>query len=171
LKKPSSEIIGKDPGVLGAMTISAILGLLVVVSSIVLESEVYAVDSLIALSISGFLLYQAIPVFKQCSWIILQTTPTAVKDRLAKSFVEIEKIEGVMQYHTPHFWTQSSGEYVGSLVVKIRGGTDEQEVLAKAHGILGYVQHLTIQIEKEVVPWLSALGEANEEEDHKPNRD
>ncbi len=49
---------------------------------------------------------------------------------------QVYEQEGVVQVHSPHFWTLCSGEYMGSLRLEIVSNADSARLVATSKGIL-----------------------------------
>lgn len=58
------------------------------------------------------------------------------------------KVEGVVNYHNPHFWKQSKELIVGTLKVEINNNTSPQQALAKISKIFKKkgVKEMTVEI-------------------------
>jgi len=127
---------------------NAVITLSVIISN-ALANSVRGADSIIALSISVFILYEAVPAFMNSAKVLLQTTPATLQDRIERNLEEVRGLEGVLEYHSAHFWTQATGEYVGSLVVRVKDSAETQTVLLAVHQLFEYITHLTIQVDSD----------------------
>lgn len=116
-------------------------------------------DSAIALLISILILTSCIPLCKSMGLILLQTCPVELKGTLEKCLREASTVEGVLEYHNEHFWTQAPGCYVGTLNVRVHRNAKKQIVMANVHRIFApYLTHLTIQVEKDPdLDWLAPV--------------
>jgi zinc transporter 5/7 len=106
-------------------------------------------DPILAIGIAIWLGYNVIPICTRTGKVLLQSTPTSIKDQLDKARREVQTLEGVLECTNEHFWTQSPGVFVGSLTVRVRADANEQSVAAKTRSLLSpWITHLTIQVEK-----------------------
>lgn len=63
---------------------------------------------------------------------------------------EVSTIDGVLEVRKEHFWSTGANVHVGTLRVRARAEVDEQVVLDKITSLCApYLQHLTVQIEKD----------------------
>jgi len=107
------------------------------------------VDPLMAIFILIKVLRVVIPLSKDTGRVLLQATPSQSKDSLYKTILQASTAEGVLEIKNAHFWTQSPGVIVASLIVRVRADANEQSVLAAISPLFSrFVTHLTIQIEK-----------------------
>jgi len=107
-------------------------------------------DPFVAFCIALWIGYNVVPICTRTGNVLLQTTPTSIKDQLDKARREVQTLEGVLECSNEHFWTQAPGVFVGSLVVRVRSDANEQAVLSKTRSLLSpWVSHLTIQVEKD----------------------
>jgi len=107
-------------------------------------------DPIVAIAIALWIGYNVVPICIRTGKVLLQTTPTTIKDQLDKARREVQTLEGVLECTNEHFWTQSPGVFVGSLSVRVRSDANEQAVLAKTRSLLSpWVSHLSIQVEKD----------------------
>jgi len=98
-----------------------------------------------------------IPLLKTVSGTLLQCSPSNLNPtEISRS---IMSIEGVLNFYEPHFWSNNSDVYIGSIHVLITNTTSEQKVLSQITAILKQhsIIHTAIQIEKEQVNPLTGL--------------
>ena len=82
----------------------------------------------------------ALPLTVRTARLLLQASPAALQHRLSRAMIEGGLLDGVVECRCPHFWEQTPGRCVGSLVVRLRSGADEQSV----RGRLSILQLLTL---------------------------
>ena len=70
----------------------------------------------------------ALPLTVRTARLLLQASPAALQHRLSRAMIEGGLLDGVVECRSPHFWEQAPGRCVGSLVVRLRNGADEQSV-------------------------------------------
>ena len=70
----------------------------------------------------------ALPLTVRTARLLLQASPAALQHRLSRAMIEGGLLDGVVECRCPHFWEQAPGRCVGSLVVRLRRGADEQSV-------------------------------------------
>eukprot|EP01119_Soliformovum_irregulare_P007216 TRINITY_DN19611_c0_g1_i1.p1 TRINITY_DN19611_c0_g1~~TRINITY_DN19611_c0_g1_i1.p1 ORF type:complete len:305 (-),score=64.34 TRINITY_DN19611_c0_g1_i1:56-970(-) len=150
-----SEGHSKEDLWLHAMT-DTVASIAVVVSTYLTGSGVVLADPIVAMFIVGLIVYNAYPVCRKTSAVLLQTTPVSLKEQLDKAIREATTLEGVVECKNEHFWTHAPGIYVGSLYVRVRTDATEQQreaVLYKVRALFApYIQYLTVQLEKD--DWL-----------------
>lgn len=124
----------------------------VIVSSILIENFGWNIaDPICSIFIAALILLSVLPLLKETSCILLQRSPMH-GDKLIKDCLErVLKIEGVISYREPHFWSHTSTKLMGSLHVQVVPEASEQKIIAQVLSIfkdLG-THSLTIQVEKE----------------------
>eukprot|EP01099_Mayorella_cantabrigiensis_P005829 TRINITY_DN4730_c0_g1_i1.p1 TRINITY_DN4730_c0_g1~~TRINITY_DN4730_c0_g1_i1.p1 ORF type:complete len:334 (+),score=74.86 TRINITY_DN4730_c0_g1_i1:23-1003(+) len=118
------------------------------------SSTYVKVDPIVAICIGFFIIYNAWPLCLDTGRVLLQATPLSIKHEVDRALREITTIEGVLETHDEHFWTQSSGVFVGSFVIRISREADENRILQIASSFFPMITHLTIQVEKD--DWTSS---------------
>lgn len=107
-------------------------------------------DTLVSIIIAVLIVRNAWPICSKTARVLLQTTPDSIYPHINKCLREASTLEGVLEYHSEHFWTQSPGIFVGSLSIKIRADANEQAVLQQVTKLFQpHIRHLTVQIEKD----------------------
>jgi len=107
-------------------------------------------DTLVSIVIAVIIVRNAWPICSRMARVLLQTTPETIYPAINKCLREASTLEGVLEYHSEHFWTQSPGVFVGSMCVKVRSDANEQAVLQQVTKLFTpYIRHLTVQIEKD----------------------
>jgi len=120
-----------------------------ILSSLLIQSGWAFFDPILAFFILAKVLRIAVPFARDTGRVLLQATPSSVKDSIYKTIREASTAEGVLEIKNEHFWTQSPGVVIGSLVVRVRSDANEQTVLSAISPLFSrLVSHLTIQIEK-----------------------
>ncbi len=80
--------------------------------------------------------------------------------------------EGVLECRREHFWTQSPGIFVGSLVVRVRSDANEQTVLTRVANLLSpLITHLTVQVEKDDFATFKTTEHHHQQESHENHHD
>jgi len=128
----------------------ALGGFLVIVSSWLVEWKGWHLaDPIAALGIAGMIAVNAFPVWVKTGRVLLQATPESTRPSLVKCLREASTLEGVLECHSEHFWTQSPGVFVGTLCVRVRSEVNEQLILQQVTSLFApYITHLTVQVEK-----------------------
>eukprot|EP00026_Physarum_polycephalum_P006682 Phypoly_transcript_06733.p1 GENE.Phypoly_transcript_06733~~Phypoly_transcript_06733.p1 ORF type:complete len:298 (+),score=22.14 Phypoly_transcript_06733:812-1705(+) len=128
-----------------------ISGIGVIVSSWLVQLKGWHIaDTVISMLIAFMIVRNAWPICARMARVLLQTTPDSIYPAINKCLREASTLEGVLEYHSEHFWTQSPGIFVGSLCVKVRSDANEQSVLQQVNKLFApYIRHLTVQIEKD----------------------
>ncbi|EGG15757.1 putative zinc transporter [Cavenderia fasciculata] len=108
-------------------------------------------DSLISIIIAFIIIYQVIPICKRTAFVLLQTTPDAIAPQIKSANLKVSTMHGVVKIGDSHFWTQSQGNTVGSMVVYVKDDKVNQQALLKEIRTLytSFVNDITIQIQVE----------------------
>lgn len=95
--------------------------------------------------------------------VLLLATPEGMEEDLQLALQSVKRIDGVLGYYEPHFWTHTGAQLMGSLRVVVRSGTAEQAVLKTVTGLLRQagINQLTVQVETEVSYLQQAPGGAS----------
>jgi len=118
-------------------------------------------DPICSLCIAVLIFLSTIPLIKQSSFTLLQCTPSYFEEPLQQLLQRVSKIEGVLGYRDPHFWTHANDILVGTIHIQIDEQANEQRILQivtnmfKEEGVV----HLTVEIEK---PTLATAFLSNE---------
>ena len=113
-------------------------------------SPLLQADTLQSVAVSLITLTLAVPLFTSTGLMLLQAAPEALRPSLDRARREASVLEGVIEVADEHWWSQSPGCVVGSLVVRTRSDADTQAVLERVRSIYGrFVQDLTVQVERE----------------------
>ncbi|PRP86862.1 hypothetical protein PROFUN_05079 [Planoprotostelium fungivorum] len=107
-------------------------------------------DPICSFIISLMILVGVIPLIRSSGYTLLQTTPSDFEGKMNKGLKEVTKIDGVVGYHNPHFWKQSSDMIVGTLKVEVDGKITAQQALAKITKIFKKkgVKEMTVEIQQ-----------------------
>jgi len=130
--------------------LQALGGFSVIISSWLVEWRGWTLaDPIAALGIAGMIAVNAYPVWIKTGSVLLQATPEFMRPTLVKCLREAGTLEGVLECHSEHFWTQSPDVFVGTLCVRVRSDANEQLILQQVVSLFSpYISHLTVQIEK-----------------------
>lgn len=119
-------------------------------------------DTMQSLFVACFTLWIAFPLFTATGMVLLQAAPQHMRTGLERCRREALTVEGVLEVLDERWWTQSPGFVVGSLTVRVRGETDEGDIITKVHRIYSKganVADLTVQVEKDTpLSWLTGAG-------------
>lgn len=94
--------------------------------------------------------YQVVELYRD-SLILLQTTPNHMQNAISKCLRELSMVDGVLEYHSDHFWTIGYGIHssVGTITVRVREDANEVEISRACRDIFStLVNRMSIQIEK-----------------------
>eukprot|EP01116_Phalansterium_solitarium_P003904 TRINITY_DN14747_c0_g1_i1.p1 TRINITY_DN14747_c0_g1~~TRINITY_DN14747_c0_g1_i1.p1 ORF type:complete len:344 (+),score=93.62 TRINITY_DN14747_c0_g1_i1:118-1149(+) len=107
-------------------------------------------DQVVTIGVVVLMYRTGYPIIKRTAAVLLQTTPSTIKDQLQKALREAATLDGVLEYRNEHFWTQAPGEFVGSVYVRVRSDVNEEGVRQRVHALFQpIVSQLTVQIEKD----------------------
>jgi len=115
-----------------------------------LSAGFHSADAILAIIIISVMIYNALPIVQRTGKILFQTTPFSIRDQLEKALRESSTLDGVLECKEEHFWTQSPGVFVGTLIIRVRSDAQEQVVLQKVQNLFRpMITHLTVQVEKD----------------------
>jgi cation diffusion facilitator family transporter len=133
-----------------------ISSLAVIISSLLVRYRGWALaDTLQCFATGAFTLWLVIPLFTATGKILLQMVPSGLAMHLEKARRQLTIIDGVLEVADEHYWLQTPGHAIGSVVLRVRSDVDEQDILAKAQKVFSsapfssMLHDLTIQVEKE----------------------
>jgi cation diffusion facilitator family transporter len=108
-------------------------------------------DALQALASAAFTLHLAAPLAQATALCLLQGVPPAAAGALERAARDVSAVEGVLEVMNAHFWVQSPGHNVCTVVLRVRREANEGAVLAAAQAIYGRLAaDCTIQVQKDV---------------------
>lgn len=111
------------------------------------DDKKYLGDPIISIIIVMLLLYNAIPLVKQCCFILLQNVPKDINlETIRKKILEID---GVEDLHHLHIWQLNDHRIIGTLHIIICNEDENKKYMEKIEEILheNKVHATTIQIE------------------------
>lgn len=121
-----------------------------VLFSVVSQPALSGLDPSVALVQGAVMFYLAGPTAKALARVLLQGTPEERildVDRIVK---EITSWSNVVSCKSPHFWTNTFGNLVGTIEINVSPTANEQDVLAHARRLFGdVVKDVTVQVMKE----------------------
>jgi cobalt-zinc-cadmium efflux system protein len=121
-----------------------------VVSIVLLFTDLYILDPILSILIAVYVLYNAIANLRQILWLFLQAVPKNVDlQELEKNILAIEQVYSL---HHTHVWSLDGEDHVLTTHVVVAENTTRTEILA----IKGAIQrlgeklnfkHMTVEIE------------------------
>ncbi|KAJ3335029.1 hypothetical protein HDU91_002396, partial [Kappamyces sp. JEL0680] len=110
-------------------------------------------DPVCSIFISVLTFAGAWPLLKKSGEILLQRSPRALDSQLPRAMQQVMSLHGVLGFSKQHFWELNQGEYVGSIVVQVSQGADDQSIQMTVQNIFRplAVTRLTVEIQKDVV--------------------
>lgn len=100
--------------------------------------------------VAAVVFYTAMPLFQASGAILSQMAPSGTTAAaLNKCLRQVRMLDDVMQCYNARFWDLVPGSIVGTLVMQVREGADEQSILSTVHSIYNDigVKDLTVEIE------------------------
>lgn len=92
------------------------------------------------------------PLFKAAAGVLSQMTPASISASvLHKCLRQVKALENVLESQA-RFWEMVPGFVVGTLVIKVRAGTNEQKLLKHVHSVYNDsgIKDLTVQIDTQL---------------------
>ncbi|KAG0344578.1 Endoplasmic reticulum zinc transporter [Podila humilis] len=91
-------------------------------------------DKLVAIAQSIVMFYLGGPLAKVLGMILLQTTPEGALEGVEDAFRQLSMSNpAIVKLERSHVWTNTYGQLIGTLIVAVSKGADEQAVLAQIH--------------------------------------
>ncbi|KAF9436772.1 hypothetical protein BGZ76_003003 [Entomortierella beljakovae] len=100
-----------------------------------------SLDKMVAIGQSLAMFILGGPLTKVLGMILLQTTPPKALEGVEEGIRQIAATNpGIVKLERAHVWTNTYGQYIGTLVIRVVKGTDEQALLSSIHQRLhGYL--------------------------------
>ena len=126
----------------------------VIISSLLIQFYHFtSADAICSIIISLLIIGSTGPLLTSTLHILLTRTPARKEKAIQSALSAIQAMPGVTSVRSTHFWLFSDSELVGTLVVGVEGGVDEQAVLVKVSELLKGkrvgVNNLTVQVERD----------------------
>ncbi|KAG0040130.1 Endoplasmic reticulum zinc transporter [Podila clonocystis] len=94
-------------------------------------------DKLVAIAQSVIMFYLGGPLAKVLGMILLQTTPPRALESVEDIFRQLSSTNpAIIRIERSHVWTNTYGQLIGTLIVGVAKGSDEQAILAQIHNRL-----------------------------------
>lgn len=122
----------------------------VILASWLLALGVKYAETLCLGLVSMTVLYTAMPLFLASGAILSQMSPSGTTAAaLNKCLRQVRMLDDVVQCYNARFWDLVPGFIVGTLLMQVREGADEQSILSTVHSIYNDigVKDLTVEIE------------------------
>lgn len=122
----------------------------VILASWLLTMGVKYAETLCLGLVSMTVLYTALPLFRSSGAILSQMAPSGTTAAaLNKCLRQVRMLDDVMQCYNARFWDLVPGFIVGTLLMQVREGADEQKILSTVHSIYNDigVKDLTVELE------------------------
>jgi len=135
--------------------VDGVLPLLVVhvTSWIIYFTRFDIIDPFVAVFNSVLLIHKALPNIIGSSRVLLQAVPKDIQNVIEQNLRDATTIDGIISITDVHFWTNSSGVYVGSLVVRVKEGQNQEFIRSQINPIFEpYTKHLCVQIQTVAGP-------------------
>lgn len=92
----------------------------VIISAIIIQIWGWTLaDPICSLTIAILIFLSTIPLIKQSSKTLLQSTPGYFEEPLQHLLLKLRKVEGVIGYRDPHFWGHAHEVLVGTIHVQV----------------------------------------------------
>ncbi|KAI1295005.1 Endoplasmic reticulum zinc transporter [Mortierella claussenii] len=93
-----------------------------------------ALDKLVAIGQSIVMFYLGGPLTKVLGMILLQTTPPKALESVEEGMRQLSATNpSILRLERAHVWSNTYGQLIGTLVVSVAKGADEQSILAIIH--------------------------------------
>jgi zinc transporter 5/7 len=121
----------------------------VITSSLLIEWKGWTIaDPICSFFISILIFVSVIPLLKNSTRVLLQTTPLSIEGEYDTIFEEIRTIPGVVGWRDPHFWQHSGSNVVGTIHIQTNGEVSDQKILGKVSKLFKSkgIENLTVEI-------------------------
>jgi len=109
--------------------------LLIIVTALVIKFTGFLlIDPILGMAFGFVLVWASWGILRDSMHLLMEGTPENVS--LGDVMQALEALRGVANAHHVHAWALTSGKYVFSAHLRIRGDDDPQEVLKEAHQML-----------------------------------
>jgi len=109
--------------------------LLIIVTALVIKFTGFLlIDPILGMAFGFVLLWASWGILRDSMHLLMEGTPGGVS--LPEITRMLEALDGVADAHHVHAWALTSGKHVFSGHLRVREGTDPQDVLKAAHGML-----------------------------------
>ncbi|KAF9356536.1 Endoplasmic reticulum zinc transporter [Mortierella sp. NVP85] len=96
--------------------------------------RVEALDNLVAIGQSMAMFLLGGPLAKTLGMILLQTTPPGALENVEEAIRQLSATNpAILRLERAHVWTNTYGQLIGTLIVSVAIGADEQAILATIH--------------------------------------
>ena len=120
------------------------------VSLVLLFSDLYILDPILSIAIAGYILYNAIANLRQTLGLFLQAVPQEIDlEKLQQSILALERVNSL---HHTHVWSLDGERHVLTTHIVVETDTTRPEILAIKQAVqhLGKelsLEHITLEIE------------------------
>eukprot|EP00824_Muranothrix_gubernata_P007040 TRINITY_DN19037_c0_g1_i2.p1 TRINITY_DN19037_c0_g1~~TRINITY_DN19037_c0_g1_i2.p1 ORF type:complete len:462 (+),score=73.20 TRINITY_DN19037_c0_g1_i2:146-1387(+) len=94
----------------------------------------FLVDPGVSLLIALIILRSAVPLWRRCAMILLQSVPEGVS--MARIYEEIMDVEGVLDVHELHLWQLSDSKIIASVHITCQDSEDFMQIAASIKMVL-----------------------------------
>ncbi|KAF9431003.1 Endoplasmic reticulum zinc transporter [Podila epigama] len=111
--------------------------------------RIESLDKVVAIIQSIVFFYLGGPLTKVLGMILLQTTPPRALESVEEAIRQLSFTNpAIVRIERSHLWTNTYGQMIGTLIVGVAKGSDEQAILASIHGRLMSegISELTVQL-------------------------
>jgi len=96
--------------------------------------RVEALDNLVAIGQSMAMFLLGGPLAKTLGMILLQTTPPGALENVEEAIRQLSATNpAILRLERAHVWTNTYEQLIGTLIVSVAKGADEQAILATIH--------------------------------------
>ncbi|KAG7203954.1 hypothetical protein KM043_001821 [Ampulex compressa] len=122
----------------------------VIISAVLMQMFGWMIaDPICSMLIAVLIVLSVLSLLKDSWEILMQRQPTVLDNILPQCYNKVTQMAGVYSVQEPHFWTLSSGVYVGSLKLEVARTVDQKYIIAQTQMIFqeADVRHLTVQLD------------------------
>jgi zinc transporter 5/7 len=124
----------------------------VIISSLMVQYWGWtSADAICSIIISVLIVLSVLPLIKSAAHILLHRIPEHLEIVIKNAIKRAIEVDGVLNFHSPKFWSLSDTDIIGSISIQIAEHIDEQYILNILTDIFKDgtgITNMTIQIEK-----------------------
>ncbi|KAG0216339.1 Endoplasmic reticulum zinc transporter [Mortierella sp. NVP41] len=129
-RSDSSKLVSLTSNKFTLTSLACVAGVLLVA----MFPKLDALDKLIAIGQSIVMFSLGGPLAKVLGMLLLQTTPPGALETIEDSVRQVSATNpAVLRMERAHVWTNTFGQLIGTVVVSVAKGADEQAILASLH--------------------------------------
>lgn len=143
-RSDSSKLVSLASNKFTLTSLACVVGVLLVA----MFPKFDALDKMIAIGQSIVMFSLGGPLAKVLGMLLLQTTPPRAMETIEDTVRQLSAVNpAILRMERAHIWTNTFGQLIGTVVISVAKGADEQAILASIHQSLAGFLDLDAQSE------------------------